>query len=130
MRPKGQERAAGIHQVDAGQVVFQRNLLGAKVFLDGYRVVGAALDGGVVGQDYHLFALDHAHPGYDPGRRFLAVVHLPRGQGAKLEERRVVVYQAVDPLPGQHLAAAAVEINRPLATAGAHLGQPLFQVVD
>ena len=123
-----QESAAGIHQVDAGQVVLQGNLLGAKVLLDGYRVVGAALNGGVVGQDHHLFALDYADTSHNAGRRFLAVVHLPCRQRAELEEGRIGVNQTVDPLPGQHLATAAVEVHRPLSAAGPNLGQSLFQV--
>ena len=44
-----QERAAGVDEVDARQVVVGRDLLGAQVLLDRHRVVGAALDGRVVG---------------------------------------------------------------------------------
>ena len=46
-----QEGAAGIDQVDAGQPVLQGDLLGAQVLLHRHRVVGAAFDGGVVGDD-------------------------------------------------------------------------------
>ncbi len=46
-----QERAAGVDEVDARQPVLQRDLLRAQVLLDRHRVVGAALDGGVVGDD-------------------------------------------------------------------------------
>ncbi len=54
-----QERAARIHQVDAGQAVLQRHLLGAQVLLDRHRIVGAAFDGGVVGDD-QTFAAGNA----------------------------------------------------------------------
>ena len=48
---EGQERAAGVDEVDAGQPVLERDLLGAQVLLDGDRVVGAALDRRVIGDD-------------------------------------------------------------------------------
>ena len=52
----GQEGAAGVDEVDARQPVLQRDLLGAQVLLDRHRVVRAALDGGVVGDDHALAA--------------------------------------------------------------------------
>ena len=55
----GQERAAGIDEVDARQAVLQRDLLRAQVLLHRQRVVRAALHRRVVGDD-HAFA---------PGRR-------------------------------------------------------------
>ena len=51
-----QERAAGVDQVDARQPVLQRDLLRAQVLLHRHRVVGAALDRGVVGDDHALAA--------------------------------------------------------------------------
>ena len=46
-----QEGAAGIHHVDAGQIVLPGDVLGAQMLLHRHRVIGAALDGGVVGDD-------------------------------------------------------------------------------
>ena len=74
----GQEGAAGVHQVQARQPVLQGDLLGAQVLLDRDRVVGAALDGGVVGHD-HAFPPGHpADAGDDPGAGRLAAVHARR----------------------------------------------------
>ena len=81
-RLQGQERAARVHQVDAGQVVFQRDFLGPQVFLDSGRVVGPALDGGVVGDDYHFPAVDYADAGCDACGGDAAVIHIPGGKGA------------------------------------------------
>ena len=64
-----QERAAGVDEVDAGQAVLERDLLRAQVLLDGDRVVGAALDRRVVGDDQHLAARDAADAGDDARRR-------------------------------------------------------------
>ena len=64
-----QERAARVDEVDAGQAVLERDLLRAQVLLDRERVVGAALDRGVVGDDQHLAARDAADAGDEPGRR-------------------------------------------------------------
>ncbi len=83
-----QERAARVDQVDARQPVLERDLLGAEVLLDGHRVVGAALDRGVVGDDDAGRPLDPADAGDDPGARRVVVVQAGRRQRAQLEERR------------------------------------------
>ena len=128
LRLQGQKRSAGIHHVNAGKVVVQGDFLGAQVLLDGNRVVGAALDGGVIGEKHDLFPLDHADAGHDTGGRFLPVVHVPCRQGTQLKEGSVGVDQPLDPLPGQQLAPAAVQLHRPLPAASPHTGQPIFQV--
>ena len=64
-----QERAAGVDEVDAGQVVLGGDGLRAQVLLDRDRVVGAALDGRVVGDDHDLAAADPADAGDDAGAR-------------------------------------------------------------
>ena len=99
-----QEGAAGVDQVEAGEAVLERDLLRAKVLLDRHRVVGAALDRGVVGDDDALGAADHADAGHDAGARRVAVVQPVRGQGAQLEERRARVEQPVDALADGQLA--------------------------
>ena len=43
--------AAGIDEVDAGQMVLPRDLLGAQMLLHRDRIIGPALDRGVVGDD-------------------------------------------------------------------------------
>ena len=63
-----QERAAGVDEVDAGQAVLEGDLLRAQVLLHRHRVVGAALDGGVVGDDHDVAAVHEADAG-DEARR-------------------------------------------------------------
>ena len=123
-----QERAAGVDQVDAGQPVLQRHLLRAQVLLHRHRVVGAALDGGVVGDDDALAAGDPADAGDDPGGRRVAVVEAVRGQRRELEERAARVEQGVDPLAGQQLAAVDVPLPGPLAAAEGDAAQLLGEV--
>ena len=123
-----QEGAAGVDQVDAGQPVVQRHLLRAQVLLHRHRVVGAALDGGVVGDDDALPAGDPADAGDDPGGRRLAVVEAVRGQRRELEERAARVEQRVDPLAGQQLAAVDVPLRgrahrRPGRPGGSCVGE-------
>ena len=81
-----QERAAAVDEVDARQPVLERDLLGAEVLLDRHRVVRAALDRRVVGDDHAGRALDPADAGDDPGARRLVVVQAGRGERAQLEE--------------------------------------------
>ena len=126
----GQIGAAGIDQVDARQPVLARDLLGAQVLLDRDRVVGAALDRGVVGDDHALAAHHPADAGDDAGARHLVVVHAVRGELRQLQERRARVEQAPHPLARQQLAARQVALARPLVAA---LLDPLHhrvQVVD
>ena len=83
-----EEGTAAVDQVDARQPVLEGDLLRAKVLLDGHRVVGAALDRRVVGDDHACRALDPADACDDPGAGGLVVVQARGGQRAQLEERR------------------------------------------
>ncbi len=49
--------AAGIDQIDAGQTVLRRDFLRPQMLLHRHRIVGAALDGRVVGDDHRLAAM-------------------------------------------------------------------------
>jgi len=115
-----QEGAAGVDEVDARKPVVQRHLLRAQVLLDRHRVVGAALDGGVIRNDHALAPGHAAHAGDDPGARRVAVVHAVRGERRELQERRALVEQAVDALARQQLPARRVSRARLLAAAQPH----------
>jgi hypothetical protein len=83
----GQERAAGVHQVDARQAVLQRDLLRAQVLLHGDGEVRAALHRGVVGDDDDRHAANAPDAGDEPGAGRLSLVHVARGEARQLEER-------------------------------------------
>src|SRR5581483_5585328 len=116
-RLQGQEGAARVDQVEAGEPVLQRHLLRAQVLLHRQREVGAALDGGVVGDEDAVTTLDDPDPGHDPGRRRLAVVEVPGGERVQLEEGGARVDEAVDALAGSQLPARAVALERLLAAS-------------
>ena len=99
-RLHGQERAPGVDQVDAGQGVLVGDLLGAEMLLDCYRVVGASLHGGIVGDDHAFLARDASDAGHEPRRRNDVVVEFVTGELADLEERRARVEQPAHPVPG------------------------------
>ena len=122
--------AARVDEVDARQAVLRRDLLGAEVLLDREREVRAALHGRVVGDDHALAALDDADPGHDPRAGRLAVVQVPGGQRAELEEGAVRVAEEVDPLARGQLAAAAMPLRRSLAAAPRDERGPLAQLRD
>jgi len=100
-----QERAAGIHQIDARQVVLARDVLGAQVLLHRHGIIRSALDGGVVGNDHAIAPADAADAGDEARRRHLAVVHVVRRQRRQLQERSVGIEQQPDALAHQQLAA-------------------------
>ena len=113
----GQVGAAGIDQVDAGQIVLQRDLLRAQMLLHRQRIVGAALHRGVVDHHHHLGAFDATDAGDHPGRGDVAAIEAPGGELADLEEGRAGIEQLRQPLPGQQLAARRVPPARLLRAA-------------
>jgi hypothetical protein len=100
------------------------------VLLDRHRVVGAALDGGVVGDDDALAPAHPADAGDDAGRRHGVVVHAVGGQRRQLEQGRPGVEQPVDAVAHEQLAAVDVPLPGPLVTAEAGRGRPLPQLGD
>ena len=91
-----QERAARIDQVDARKMVLLRDLLRAQMLLDRHRVVRAALDGRVVGDDHAVLAFDDSDSGDDAGRRRVVAVHVEGGQRRELEKIRTGIDQPLD----------------------------------
>ena len=103
-----QERAAGVDHVDARQPVLARDVLRAQMLLHRQRIVGAALDGRVVGDDHALAPRNAADAGDDAGRMHVAAIEAEGGQRRKFEERGARIDQQVDALARQHLAARGV----------------------
>ena len=130
LRLEREERATRVDEVDARQPVLLGHLLRAKVLLHGERVVRAALDRRVVGDDDAVPPLDHADPGDDSGGRGVTVVELPGGERVQLEERRAGVDEAVDPLACGELAPRPVPLERLLAAAAGHERGALAQLGD
>jgi hypothetical protein len=104
----GQEGAPGVHQVHAGQMVRQGDLLRPQVLLHRHRVVRAALDRGVVGHHDALAAADPADSGDNAGAGRGVLVHALGGQRRDLQERAAGIQQPSHPVPRQELAAGHV----------------------
>ena len=125
-----QERAAGIDQVDAGQAVLAGDFLRAQVLLHRHREVGAALDGGVVGDDHHFLvhhpadAADHARGGRG------IVVHAFGGERRDFQERRARVEQGGDAVAREQLAALGVLGPCLVAAAVGRTCQPRIELLD
>ena len=107
---QGQECAAGIHQVNAGQVIFGGNLLGAEVFPDRDGVIGAALDRRIVDDDGAGLSRHAADAGDYPAAGRPVVVEFVAAEQADLEERGARVQQRFEPLPRQQFAARGVPV--------------------
>jgi hypothetical protein len=82
------------------------------VLLHRHRVVGAALDGRVVGDDDALATGDAADAGDDAGAGSLVAVHAGGGQRRQLEERAARVEQGVDAVAREQLAPRHVALAR------------------
>ena len=119
-----QERAARVDEVDARQSLLLRDLLCAQVLLDGHRVVGAALDGGVVADDHDRPAVHEADARDDAGAGRIAAVEPVGGERRDLEERAALVEQARDAVARQQLAARDVAVAGCLGPAERRGGEP------
>ena len=73
--------AAGIDQINAGQAVLARDLLGAQMLLHRHRIIGAALDRGIVADD-DAFAPGDAADAGDDARGMDGVAHTCRTRRA------------------------------------------------
>ncbi|MGY4479060.1 hypothetical protein ACVILL_006474 [Bradyrhizobium sp. USDA 3364] len=125
-----QEGAAGIHHVDARQIVLPRDVLGAQMLLHRHRVVGAALDGGVVGDDDAFAARDAADAGDDARRMHVAAIEAIGGERRQFQERGAGIDQEIDAVARQHLAARGVALARGLAAAAGHLAEFVAKLRD
>ena len=111
VRLQRQERSARIHEVDTGQAVLLRDLLSAQMLLDGHRVVGAALDRGVVGDDHHLAAGNAPDARDEAGARRFSPVHAVRRQRRELEKGRSGIEQRVHPVADEHLLLLGMALS-------------------
>ena len=128
--PLRQVGAARIDQIDARQAVLDRDLLRPEMLLHRHRIVGAALDRGVVADDHAFDAADPADAGDDGGAGRLVVVHVHRRQWRQFQERRTRIEQRADALLRQQFAAPDVALARFLATPQPDFVDPAAQVVD
>ena len=124
----GQEGAAGIHQIEAGEAQPLCDGLGAQVLFHRERVVGAPLDGGVVHHQQAEPTRNLAKPRDDAGGGHWVVIDLPGGQGRELEEGGAGVQQPIDALSGQQLAAALMAGIVGRAAALGYLGEAGIEI--
>ena len=112
-----QERATGVDEVGTRQPVGPRDLLRTQVFLHRHRIVRAALDGRVVGDDHALAAADPTDPGHQTRRRDGVVVHAGGRERGQLQKWAAGIQQPVDSVPYQQLAPGGVPVARLLRSA-------------
>ncbi len=125
-----QEGPAGVDQVDAGQAVLLGDFLRAQMLLHRHRVIGAALDGGIVGNDQAFHPGDAADAGDHAGTGHRVVVHAMRRQRRYFQEWAAGVEQGIDALTHQQLAARGVLGACRLAAAAGGGRQCCAQVID
>ena len=126
-----QMRSAGIDQVNTGQIILRRDVLRAQVFLHRDRIVGAALDGGVVGDNHAFQTLHSADAGNQSARRNIVIaIHLVTRKLANLEKRCTRIDQALDPLTRQQLVTTEVLCARALATTLGDDRDLCVQIID
>ena len=113
----GQVRAAGIHQIHAGQVAFRRNLLGAQMLFHGHRIIGAALHRGIVADDHHVAPMHTPHARNHTRRRRGPVIKPMRRHRTDFQEGRTRIQQVRHTSTRQHFPPAFMPRPRRLAPA-------------
>ena len=100
------------------------------MLLDGDRIVGAALDRGIVGDKKHLTSRDTADAGHDAGGRRFVLIHVEGRERRQLEKRRPAIDQPVDPFANRQLALRAMPLQVLGAAALAGRRDSLAQLTD
>jgi hypothetical protein len=75
------------------------------------RVIGAAFDGGVVGDDEDLAAGHAANPRHQPRPWCAVFVHVPRGERREFKEGRARIKQPIDALAHRQLPLFAMALE-------------------
>ena len=127
---QGEKCAAGVDEVHARQSVLEGDLLCPQVLLHRHREVGAALYGGVVGDDHHLATVDRSDPGDDSRCRSVSVVEPVGGERGQLEKCRTRVEEGIDAFARQQFAARGVAPARLLGPPGPRPRQSFAQLGD
>ena len=122
--------AAGIDQIDARQPVLARDLLRAQMLLHRHRIIGAALDGGIVADDHAFAAGNAADAGDDAGAVDGVVIHAVGGERRQFEKRRAGIDQRHHALARQKLAARQMALAGARRAALGGLGAAAFKLGD
>src|SRR5437588_6955323 len=78
------------------------------MFLYGHWIVGAALDGSIIGDDHAFLAFHQPHACDDTCRRSLVMVHIPCRQWAEFQEGRIWITEQLDAFTCQQFIAFAM----------------------
>ena len=87
------------------------------MFLDGHRIVGATLNGSIIGDDHTFLPFHQPDACDDTGRGRLVVVHIPGRQRAEFQEGCIWITEQLDALTCQQFIAFAMPGNGPFASA-------------
>ena len=120
--------AAGIDEIDARQPVLARDLLRAQMLLHRHRIIGAALDRGVVADDHAFAPGDAADAGDDAGGVNGSSYMPSAASGDNSRNGAARIDQRHHPVARQELAAGKVALASPRRPAFGRFGAALFAV--
>ena len=121
LRLAAQIAPGGLHELDVGQPIPERDLQRPIDLLEGDGGDGAAEHGRVVSADDALHARHDTDAGDEPAAD--GELGAPTGEGAQLEKRRVTIEQELDALADEELAPLAMARHAALAATGAGEGE-------
>ena len=109
--------AAAIDEIDARQMAFPCDFLRAQMLLDGQRVIGAALDGCIIGDDDAFLAAYAPYARYHSRRRSGFRVNLIGGELREFQKRRTRIDERRDSIARQEFVARDMSLPRVSAAA-------------
>ena len=121
---------AGVDQIDARQAVLLGNRLGAQMLLHRQRIIGAAFDRRIVGDNHAFNTFNAADTGDKTASWNILTVHLVGCELTDFQKGRARIEQSVDTLTWQQLAPRQMPLLRLLTAALADLRQQLLQLID
>ncbi len=101
----GEERAAGVDEVEAGQAVLPGDILRAQMLLDRQRIVSTPFDGRVIRRDQAFPPRDAADASNKTCGVRVAAIKSVRGERRDLEKRRARIEQEIDAVANKQFAA-------------------------
>ena len=106
----------GIDQVNTGQTILFGDCLRPEMFFDCNRVVGAALDGGVVDHQHAVPTMNLSYARDDATAGDVVIVEVPTGQLGEFKKPGTGIQQSFNTFPGKQFAPGTVPFPSFFAT--------------
>ncbi|CAI8206587.1 MAG: Uncharacterised protein [SAR116 cluster bacterium] len=96
---------ATIHEIQAGKMILQRDLLRPQMLFHRQRIVATALNRGIIADDHTITSADLANAGNDPGSGYRILIEAMRGKQPDFKKVRTRIQHPGHTVTRQQFAA-------------------------